>query len=199
MTTVQTPRVHERRRVFVEQLDQLARDLISDDAWRVQQARRVFAELRRSLGDRGYAPEATGLLFDFDPPREEERIWLAVAGMFALHPQISGERSRLGAALARLERQRPGGTAHKRLRQLLAADANALPQHLRSTIRLLAAHEIPVDFRALLEDLVVLLNPRHTEDDGRDVRWQWARDFHRHARKNAETDNDDDTSQEDDE
>ncbi|GGI97883.1 type I-E CRISPR-associated protein Cse2/CasB [Saccharopolyspora subtropica] len=197
MTTTEKPPVHQRRRAFIDKLDRLARDLASGDKHLVGQARRSFAQLRRSVSGQRYEHEAMSLIFEFDPPREEEQIWLTIAGLFALNPQTSSAPLRLGAALRRLDQRRPGTTAQKRLRQLLAADANSLPQHLRSTLQLLASHDIVVDFRSLLDDAVTLLRPHRDEEQERNTRWRWARDFHR--QENTNTTNNNDLSQENDE
>lgn len=196
MTSTEKQPVVQRRGAFVGQLEQLARDLASEKEHRAQPARRKFAQLRRSLTGQRYEHEPMALLFEFDPPREEEEVWLTIAGLFALNPRPGEERLRLGAALGRLNVMRPGTTGQKRLRQLLAADANSLPQHLRSTLQLLASHNIAVDFRSLLNDAVTLLLPhRESEEKRRKVRWQWARDFHR---RNTSSTNNSDTPLESD-
>ncbi|PRX43583.1 CRISPR type I-E-associated protein CasB/Cse2 [Prauserella shujinwangii] len=189
------PPVHQRRQEFVKHLERLAHDLSSGTDHRIRAARRTLAQLRRSATGQLDEHEALALVFEHHAPRQEERIWLTVAGLFALNPRIDGHRLRLGAALGELERRQPRGTAQKRLRQLLAADTGALPQHLRTTLQLLANHDIRVDFYTLLDDAVTLLDPHHDEQRGRDIRWRWARDFHQ--RRNRKADNN--ASQENDE
>lgn len=195
MTSTEKPPVFQRRQAFIGTLESHARNLASGDKYQVQQARSTFALLRRSISGQRIEHEAMALVFEFEPPRDEERTWLTIAGLFALNPQTGAERLRLGAALRRLNRKRSQSTAQKRLRQLLAADENALPHQLRSVLQLLAGDDIPVDFRSLLDDAVTLLHPHRSEESARDVRWRWARDFHRYD-ENTDTDN---ASQEDDE
>ncbi|GAB2679628.1 type I-E CRISPR-associated protein Cse2/CasB [Saccharopolyspora gloriosae] len=195
MTTSEKPPVRERREQFIAQLEKLARTLAHDQSNAASQARRTLAQLRRSVSGQRHEHEALALIFEHDPPRAEEKIWLLVAGLFAFNPQPSRNRTPLGASLRQLDRKRSGSTAQKRLRQLLAADVNSLPHHLRSTLQLLAADDIPVNYRALLDDAVVLLRPDVDEERARDVRWRWARDFHSYTA--PKTDNDD-SSQEND-
>lgn len=183
MTTEDTPPLFQRRREFIEELERLSAQARSANKHVASPARRTLAQLRRTVTGQRHEHGALKVVFDHQPPRAEERIWLTVAGLFSLNPQADGRRLSLGAALQRLDQQHPSDTAEKRLRQLLAADAHSLPQHLRSTLRLLASHDIPVDFHALLGDAIVLLGPDRDEDKAREVHWNWASDFHRNAKK----------------
>ncbi|WP_406691499.1 type I-E CRISPR-associated protein Cse2/CasB [Saccharopolyspora sp. ID03-671] len=184
MTISDLAPVAQRRREFIDHLQLLAWNLTSGRPHLVSEARRTLAQLRRSITEHRHEHDALALVFEHQPPRAEEQAWLTIAGLFALAPQTGGSRLPLGAALQQLDRQRASGTAQKRLRQLLAADAHSLPQHLRSALRLLANDGITVNFHALLDDLVILLHPVHDENKTRDVQWRWARDFHRKTSTN---------------
>ncbi|GAA4618676.1 type I-E CRISPR-associated protein Cse2/CasB [Saccharopolyspora hordei] len=178
-----------RRKAFVDHLGSLANDLTSGKKGDAQAARRKLAQLRRSVTGNRYENEALATVFECGPPQDEEHIWLFIAGLFALNPQNGSSGLPLGTALRELDRQRVSSTAQKRLRQLLAADAHALPHHLRQSLQLLASHDIAVDFHALLDDAVTLMRRPRDEERARDVRWKWARDFHRERNSTPKDDN----------
>ncbi|MEU3273287.1 type I-E CRISPR-associated protein Cse2/CasB [Saccharomonospora sp. NPDC006951] len=197
-STAQLPPPH-RRGEFIAHLEKLARQLNSDNQHVVSAARRTLAQLRRSVTGQRHEHDALAVVFEHQPPRDEENSWLLVAGLFALNArERKSPRLPLGRALRELDSRRDGITAQTRLRQLLAADEQTLPQHLRSTLRLLADHGITVDFHSLLDNVIVLLNPEEDEENRRDVKWKWATDFHRQPSSSKKTNGGDD-SQENDE
>lgn len=175
--------VAERRAAFVGHLHDLHRGLSAPDPRRVSDARRTLARLRRSATGHRQQAEAYDVVFAFDPPAAEQGAWLLVAGLFALNPQPrpgpGGPRS-LGASMRLLVELRDSA-AERRFVQLLSVDRAALPHYLRQTLRLLATHQVPVDYRRLLGDLVVLLDAGRDEEEAHRVRLDWARDFHRRA------------------
>jgi len=186
--TTTTPQ--ERRRRFVDSLYRLHGGLSSPIPHRVSTSRQALARLRRSLTGSRQQVEAYEYVFAHDPPEREQDIWLLVAGLFALNPQ-SNPRTRFGrsfgASMGALYATRP--TAERHFTQLLAREPDALPHHLRQTVRLLATHPIAIDYAQLLDDLVVLLGAP-TSDTAHRTRLRWARDFHRprHLDTSASTD-----------
>ncbi|GAA3868754.1 type I-E CRISPR-associated protein Cse2/CasB [Saccharothrix violaceirubra] len=176
------PSLKDRRRAFTSYLYGLYHGLTSRDPVRAAESRRVLARLRRMFSGPRQEADAYEFVFAQDPPRAEEEVWLLVAGLFALHPQPRRHASRrdsLGGSMADLLAQR-GFAATRRFADLVARDRDGLPHHLRQTIRLLASHDIRVDYDRLLDDLVVLL-AADREEDARRVRLRWAREFHRPA------------------
>ncbi|AYY13727.1 type I-E CRISPR-associated protein Cse2/CasB [Actinobacteria bacterium YIM 96077] len=180
----------ERRHRLVEGLYQLGKDLSSDQRHQVAHARKTLAQLRRvAVADR-YEHGAYELVFRHDPPEKEQRVWLMVAGLYALNPRPHPGKSRLPlcAALGKLAKVNDGkyaSSAQRRMQQLLTADTDRLSQDVRASLQMLDAHELPVNFHHLLRDLLVLLNA----DDERasDVRMRWARQFHRPDRESNTT------------
>lgn len=186
------PSLEQRRRAFVASLYRLGKDLDPPTSpARVARARRTLAQLRRLVTSPRYEPEAFAVVFDHNPPKTEEHVWMTVAGLFALNPRLPNgteARQSLSAALGTLNRRQESDSGQKRLRQLLASTPDALPVHLRTTLQLLAGHSIPVDFDILMGDLVVLLNPAGDAGSAAKIRWQWARAFHRRpAQRDAST------------
>jgi CRISPR system Cascade subunit CasB len=171
-----------QRQEYVKQLDRLERDLRSSIPTRVAESRRVLASLRNSFVEGRQLP-AYEFVFRNNPPRNEteQETWLLVGGLFALHPLSwrngRGPRS-LGASLGKLEKKLGSPSVGRRLTQLLARDKHTLPHHLRQAIRLLSAHDIPVHYGQLLDDLVVLLGNDHRGDRASAVRLKWAREYH---------------------
>ncbi len=146
------------------------------------QSRRQLAVLRNSFTD-GRQVEAYEIVFRADPPdnEAEQDTWLLVGGLYALHPKVwkSGPGPRtLGASFGRLAKKLDNTSVHRRFTQLLARDGPALPHHLRQAVRLLSAHDVPVDYHALLDDLVVLLGNDPRGDRAGRIRLKWAREYH---------------------
>jgi len=184
---VSTP-VAQRRDGFISALYALNAGLESSIPKRRAEARQVLARLRRSLVTARPEPAAYEVVFRHDPPESEQDAWILVAGLFALHPKASrrGDRS-IGTAMQALQEKR-GDSATRRFEQLLGRDRAGLPHHLRQIVRLLAAEGIPVNYAALLDDLVVLMGDKYSEETAHRIRLRWARDFHR-KRKTTTTDN----------
>ncbi|MCX9191432.1 type I-E CRISPR-associated protein Cse2/CasB [Carbonactinospora thermoautotrophica] len=173
-------RTKDKRTAFVTTLYELYQGL--DHPRRAAESRRVLARLRRSFAGARQEAEAYDVVFRHDPPEREQEMWLLVAGLFALHPQPSGNgRDTLGKAMRHLalppgERTRKA-SVNRRFTQLLAVDRDALPHYLRQAVQLLRAENVPLDYARLLDDLVDLL--AGDEDAAHRVRLAWARDYHR--------------------
>src|SRR5262249_37355859 len=120
--------------------------------------------------------------FPYSPPAAEQKVWLLVAGLFALYPQPPTARGRsIGAAMGLLAAER-GEPARRRLEQLLSIDGQHLPHYLRQAVTLLRSAEIPFDFHQLLSDLLVLMCNDFAADEAHTVRLRWAREFYRPRR-----------------
>jgi CRISPR system Cascade subunit CasB len=100
-----------------------------------------------------------------------EECYFLIATLFPFAPRRwDGD---LGESL-RLLRERPG--AHeagvdRRMAALLEAASHELPFRLRQMVRLLAQHDVPLDWRRLLEDL------RWWDHPERRVQRRWARSY----------------------
>lgn len=163
----------DRHRRFISHLQSL-----------VERDRGALAALRRSLG---FAPGTFAAAMPVVEPfvaqadeREATRQALyLVAALFAANPRQREGRS-LAQALAEVQARRGSSSVERRFMALLAADADALPVHLRYLVSLLAADEQAYDHAQLTRDLARWLDP--WRDDERDrVRQRWARDFYRAA------------------
>lgn len=181
-----------KRRVFIDHLHQLYRSLDSGNRHVAAPARRELAVLRRGLVD-AHEMDAYQRVLDFEPPEREQRVWLLVGALFALHPQrrsVDGAwKPSVGSAMGRLARDRDGAVK-RRFRQLASVEGAALEHHVRQGVQLLRGSSAPLDYETLLDDLVTLLadDPHgHHQDDRRRVRLRWARDFHRAASRSAGT------------
>ncbi|MFD9891737.1 type I-E CRISPR-associated protein Cse2/CasB [Amycolatopsis sp. NPDC059027] len=170
--------VAQRRDTFVKALYALHNGAGSGIPRHQSDCRRTLARLRRSLAGPRQQSEAYELVFRHDPPESEQDTWLLVAGLFAAHPQPHrrGDRS-LGTSMRAL-REKRGESVTRRFEQLLGREREALPHHLRQLVRLLASDDVPVNYGALLDDLVILLGDDYREPAAHRVRLRWARDFH---------------------
>lgn len=173
----------ERRRKYVDYLCGLENMLRSNDRRKAAAARRTLAHLRYSFVD-GREYQAYEAVFQRGQPQdsEEAEIWLLVGGLFALHPlnwKAGNAPCSLGASLGRLRRKLESPAVDRRLTVLLAKNRHSLPHHLRQTVRLLSAHDVPVHYRQLLNDLVVLLG-KYSHRGGRAsaVRLRWAQEYY---------------------
>lgn len=174
----------DRRRRFVRALYGL-HSALGQDSPAAAQARQKLARLRRSFAGPQQEVEAYSVVLPFDPPIAEQKAWLLVAGLFALHPQPPTARWRsIGGAMRLLATER-GDAARRRLEQLLSVDGSHLPHYLRQAVTLLRSAEITFDFHLLIEDLIVLLPSEFTADEAHAVRLRWARDFYRPERRPA--------------
>lgn len=170
-----------RRDAYVKHLYGLEDDLRSGNGRRASGARRTLAHLRHSFAE-GRQHLAYETVFRQEAPDgAEAEIWLLVGGLFALHPlsrRGGGGPRTLGASLGRLRRKTDSPAVDRRLLQLLARDRQTLPHHLRQTIRLLSAHDVPIHYGRLLDDLVVLLGEDHRGDRASRVRLRWAQEYY---------------------
>lgn len=168
-----------RRQSFVDSLYRYHHALDSGSRGAAE-ARRVLARLRRSFAGPRQEAEAYDAVFQYDPPEDEQDAWLLLAGLFALHsnnPPRGQERGSLGRPMRELAQTR-GASVDPRFRQLLAADRNSLPYYLRQAVRLLHTANAVIDYKRLLDDLVILLGQRSAEEESRRVRLRWAREYH---------------------
>jgi CRISPR system Cascade subunit CasB len=149
--------------------------------------RATLAALRRGLGK---PPGSAGEMYPFVIPRLaerqrdlpgwswEEQCHFIVAALFAWHsvrPDAGEQRGRdFGASARRLKEAMPNADGpERRFVALLNAEREDVPEHLRSMIGLLRAHEIAVDWERLLADLTRWSAP------SRHVQAAWARSFWR--------------------
>ncbi|MFI0937416.1 type I-E CRISPR-associated protein Cse2/CasB [Streptomyces sp. NPDC021020] len=178
----------QRRAAFVTHLYRLQRDLSSPNRHAASEARRQLAVLRRASGGLRYEAQRYDILFVFDPPRDEEAVWLTAAMLFAQkpHPRPVGPWSRasIGTAMGLLAQQRQASVA-RRFTQLVSVDTASLAHYLRQALQLVGGATTGVDFYRLLDDLVDLLGDDHTivgEDNRTRIRLEWARDYSRALR-----------------
>jgi CRISPR system Cascade subunit CasB len=135
------------------------------------------ARLKRNAGN--FLAEARGVLPLFyqllpravDRPRDVETYFL-VATLYGLNPRPGG-RGDFAETLARIASA--GGISRegvdRRVAVLLDSHRGELPFRLRQAVRLVAAHERPVDWVRLLSDLLRWDHP------GRLVQKAWARSY----------------------
>ena len=131
--------------------------------------RGALAALRRSL-----APDSVALAYPYVVPflpREggpwTERIYLLVAGLFALHP-AQGAPS-LGTAMRLVGIKSDSSSIERRFVALLDSHPDDLEVHLRHAIALVRSCEIALDWNDLLRTLL-----RWRFDSSRR---RWAHDF----------------------
>ncbi|WP_197319946.1 type I-E CRISPR-associated protein Cse2/CasB [Saccharomonospora sp. NB11] len=187
-----TEPLDDRRTKFIKRLYALG-DTLERDNGGAPHARQLLAQLRRSL-THGYQPAAWNLVHEYDPPEPEEQTWVLVAGLFASHPSPLtplSARLKLGAAL-----QATGdhGATERRLQQLISVGPGSIDHYVRQAVRLIRAHQVPIDYQRLLNDLIVLRVEPLNSPRSHQIRMQWARDFHR-ARANAARQNNDELSE----
>ncbi|BAL94032.1 type I-E CRISPR-associated protein Cse2/CasB [Rubrivivax gelatinosus] len=163
----------EHANAFVQHLQSLAlRD------------RGAIAALRRSLAFApGTYPPAYPAVERFAAQGEDReaarRALYLCAGLFALHPAHASGRA-LATGLGETLIRRDSPSIEKRFIALLGADPDALADHLRQAISLLAADGVGLDYVLLLADLRDLLDPWNEERRDR-ARQRWARAFYRVA------------------
>ncbi|MFY1681638.1 type I-E CRISPR-associated protein Cse2/CasB [Micromonospora sp. WMMD730] len=168
----------QRRDAFVRGLYGLHYAVTSDNPRRSGDARRSLARLRRSFSGGQQEAEAYDVVFPYEPPEREQRVWLLIAGLFALHPHGNTVRGRsLGTAMRDLVEKRP--SAARRFTQLLSVDEAALPHYLRQAVQLLRSGDVAIDFHRMLTDLVDM---QGSAEETHRVRLRWARDYHRPKR-----------------
>ena len=145
------------------------------EALRDRGDRAALAELRRGLGE---PPGTVAPMYRHVVPWLPENRFLedaayTVASLFGFHSASGGTKS-VGGALANIRStdgtSRPE-SVERRFTTLLNAHEDDLPVHLRQSISLLKAHEIPIDWRRLIRDVQGWGHP------DRYVQRRWARDF----------------------
>ncbi|GAA4607770.1 hypothetical protein GCM10023195_29850 [Actinoallomurus liliacearum] len=172
----------DRRAEFVNYLHRLHYGLESDEAWRLAEARRDLARLRRYFSGPRQEAEAFAVVFAHDPPPREERVWVLLGALFAAHrypyrmPPSGSWRPTLGASMRQLKNNR-GDSVDRRFIQLVSVDEAALPYYLYQAVQLLRADRIPIDYRRLFDDLLRLFGG--DDDMAQSARLAWSRDYNR--------------------
>jgi CRISPR system Cascade subunit CasB len=173
--------MNDAHQAFIDYLQRLA-----------ETNRGALAELRRSLT---FSPGAVPRVFRYvepfiandEHPDSARRLarYLA-AGLFALHPRQ--QPISIGKAMGTLYRkQEQSPSIEGRFIALLESDGETVAEPLRHCISLLKAHDLAIDYRALLADLTIWLNPVRLDDLDK-LRRRWASDFYRVAAVPANAD-----------
>jgi CRISPR system Cascade subunit CasB len=137
--------------------------------------------LRRRPGDvyplaaAKMAPEVVPFVVEDEEKRGDDRWFYTVAALFALHPKHADDARSLGSSFHALADEAGSDSVSARFTGLIAARPEYLPDHLRHAVSLLKAHDVPINYVRLLEDLLAW------EDAERTVPLRWARDFYRKA------------------
>jgi CRISPR system Cascade subunit CasB len=143
--------------------------------------RAARAVLRRTLGrEAGDSPEAFRYVVPWLPNACSERVedvYYLVAGLFAYHPMHTGEGN-LGGHLRELagSDEKAVERLERRLEAALRAHPDDLPDHLRRLVGILKSKDRPVNWHALMGDLLSWDN----EDLRAKKRWAqafWGRRF----------------------
>jgi CRISPR system Cascade subunit CasB len=151
--------------------------------------RGTLALLRRALGDE--PPYAVYRWLPVNLPRWQEEPALTVGPLFALWHQGRDRPESLDGNLGqslrrlRLQLERAGGSAEgieRRLLAMLNSRREDLDHHLHHTVALLRGHDIPVDWRRLLRDVLAWGHP------DRYVQKNWARAFWAYREEDNPTD-----------
>ena len=169
------------------------------ESWDKSTARAVraaLARLRRGVGKApGSMPELWGATLGGLPlelvgtePKPSYGEWAVYTALtlYALHQQgkdprdqcMSREGESLGTAVRRLaaiDENREAAVTRRFSAAVTADSFEEFTHHLRGLIELLKAHDLPIDYPALAEDLYRFRIP--VLRDG--VRLQWGRDFYR--------------------
>lgn len=144
------------------------------------ESRAELAALRRGLGERpGTAVGMYRYIARYVPTQANgwtHDAYYLIASLFALHPLPWPEprgtyATDLGGSFARLAAQSESGSIERRFTALLDAHREDLWEHLRHTVSLLKAYEVPVDWGQLLSHAI------RWDDENRWVQRQWARTF----------------------
>lgn len=131
--------------------------------------RGALSALRRSLFEDAVARAYPYVVpyFPSEPVPWLERLYLLVAGLFALHPQ-SGPTS-LASALRRVRDKSDSESVESRFVALLDAHPEDLGMHLRHAVGLARSNDIAIDWHDLLRTV------RNWNNEW--ARRRWARDF----------------------
>lgn len=129
----------------------------------------------RTLGEARDGYRAFFQALPYDVPDWLHEDYFLVATLFPLAPHREGAGS-LGATLRRVRQGRSGAdranSLDRRFQTLLDSDREQLPFRLRQAVRLAAANDLPIDWAALLRDVLAW------EWDGRPVQLRWAKDYY---------------------
>lgn len=141
----------------------------------VDSDRAAMACLRRGLGSVGDVPFE---VFRYVAPftknlsEREEAAFLLVAGLFALHPEVTGKGS-FGRTMAMIAGDAAGRERmERRFLSLLDEREEDLGYHLRQIITLARSSGVPVNYAGLIEDLL------RWGSQSRAVQRRWARDYY---------------------
>ncbi len=141
-----------------------------------------MAALRRSLA---FEPGAFTPVFPYVErfvasgtvaEHSHRRALYLVAGLFALHGKDA--QVPFAARMAEMMRKRDSASIEKRFIALLGADSQSLPEHLRQAVAMLKADDLAFNYRSLLIDLSLLLNPYLEQERRERIFQQWAREFY---------------------
>lgn len=158
------------------------------------EARKALAQLRRGLTDPDALPAAEVVyawrLADDIVSGDQLTPYLHAASLFGLYVQghthlglpafdsrVQGRYQSLGtsAQLLRIKLKNGAESLDRRFNALIDSRPDDLFVRLRHLFRLLHSHDVPVNFRNLLNDLQWWQDPRRL----RDVRRRWAEDYWR--------------------
>ncbi len=134
--------------------------------------RGALAELRRGLGN---PPGTAGSMHRHVVPwapsdRARQDAYYVIGSLFAWHPHAGGYGN-LGTSMRRLRTPSKEHSVDRRFTALLDCHTDDMPNHLRQVVSLLKSHDIPVEWRQLLHDVL------RWNHDGRFVQRQWAVEF----------------------
>jgi len=136
------------------------------------------ARLKRNagqlLGEARHVHQVFYQALPYEVHERQHEDYFLIATLFPLVPHRAGAGS-LATALRRVRQARSeitgGGSLDRRFQTLLDSDRPQLPFRLRQAVRLVAASDLPLDWTALLRDLLAW------ELDRRPVQLRWARDY----------------------
>jgi len=106
----------------------------------------------------------------------EECLYL-IAALFASYPEAESTDGNFGESTRQLRLAKESESIERRFVALLAADTQALPNHIRYMVNLLKTENIPVNWLKLLRDL------HRWKSSSRSVERAWARQFWRFVPK----------------
>lgn len=140
--------------------------------------RAALARLRHSLAfEPGEYVHAFPLVerFTINIGAERRRLYFLVAGLFALHPETTGDpKENIGRTLKRLYVKRDESPSiEKRFLTLLESDDDQLSEQLRHLVSLIRSEGLAVNWGQLLQDLI------KRQDDESEIKKQWAQGFYR--------------------
>ncbi len=149
---------------------------------KLSESRAALAELRHALPERERLRAAPYVApFLGNTAQANEHWFYLVACLFATHPNHKPGQS-LGHAF-RAIKDKSGGM-ETRFLHLLSADPRRLPDLLRPAVALLAAHDVPLDWYCLLDDIL------HWDTRNKPRQHELARDFYSDANHSQSQDDD---------